>query len=333
MAKTAQESKSWKEQKKRKRRKRQKKKVNVEAQVKCSKNHVLENETLLVEDLFEKEIEHEEESKNFLSHQLTPGIDNKICVSFEEQEEEKEDENVRLESAVIKIQCYFKGHLSRKAFKGMLRAYRRKIKIKQFPYDFNEEEFIIYDFSKVSRKQRYSASVDRLSCSDTTEASGNTSEHVCNSDGYSSDFGTEHANMSPQKLYDPHRDCTSGNWSKTKQKVYVKISQNLQNYNLDSSSEDESDSEDPVREMLKSKILNLYEDNSEQLNLNAIQWNELKSSQELKERPYNFNIPQNTGEVYPEFSQAHQMMSFFAQMCQIPPLANYEQRNNQYYWN
>ena len=75
---------------------------------------------------------------------------------------------MRLESAVIKIQCYFKGHLCRKAFKVMLKAYRRKIRMKQFPYDFHEEEFIIHDFSKVSRKQRYSASVDRLSSSDTT---------------------------------------------------------------------------------------------------------------------------------------------------------------------
>ena len=68
----------------------------------------------------------------------------------------------------------------------------RKEKMKQFPFEFNEEDFIIHDFAKMSMR-RGSNSEDRLSGSETTEASGNLSDvnHLSNSDEYSSDTGND----------------------------------------------------------------------------------------------------------------------------------------------
>ena len=242
-----------------------------------------------------------------------------------ERQSAEEDEQVRLESAVIKIQCHFKGHLWRNRFKVKMRAHLRKLKMKQFPYDFNEGNFIIHDFSKLSSRRRYWASEDRFSGSDTTEASGNMSEpHQNNSDGNMSDSITDGISFSASKFklkadqYDPQRDSEESKRGRTKQKVYVRFAQRPRNYSVDSSCSEESDCDDPVREMVKSKILNLYEDNSQQLYNNAVQFKELKDAQKNGYDYYGFNQQKAAHEqqmLNPNF-HPHQMMSMLAQMWQ-----------------
>jgi hypothetical protein len=175
--------------------------------------------------------------------------------------------------------------------------------MKHFPYDFNEKDFIISDFHKISRR-RVSMSMDRISVSATTEASGNLSEknQLTSSEGNFSDTDLEYK-FSPIKIleedkrYDPNRDADDVKRSKTKQIVYVKYDnqQKQRGYSFDSTISEgnfcniiliESDNDDPVREMLKSSILNLYEDNNKQLYDNAVQWKEQKQIQEYKQNYY-----------------------------------------------
>ena len=238
---------------------------------------------------------------------------------------------MKIESAVIKIQCFIKARKCRKVFKIMLRNHRRKLKMKQFPYDFNESDFIIRNFSKLSRQRRIANSEDRFSGSETTEASGNLSDanHPSNSDGNLSDSCNESNSSSPGKHinlnedlkdYDPSRDCDDSLRGRTKQKVYVKFSQQkLRKYSVDSSDSEESDDDDPIREMLKTKILNIYEDNNEQLYNNACQWNELKQYQEFKNKSYAFNqdLGQNYGNSFPHDMFAY-MFQFMSQMGGAP---------------
>lgn len=123
--------------------------------------------------------------------------------------------------------------------------HRHKLKMKHFPYDFNVKDFIIPDFHKISRR-RISMSMDRISVSDTTEASGNLSEknQFTSSDGNGSDSCSEYKfspnkfkNFEEDKSYDPNRDADDVKRGKTKQIVYYKYvnQQNRRSYSFDSS--------------------------------------------------------------------------------------------------
>ena len=199
--------------------------------------------------------------------------------------------------------------MSRKNFKFLLKDFKHKENLKKFPYDFNESDFIIPDFKKISKsRRRESASMGRLSDSDSTVVSGEFSDRQNpeNSEGNLSDSLSEYYKTTPSQFkpkeenkYDPERDCDQFNRARTKQKVYVKFSslKKKRRHSEDSDTSEgniinlynsiESDNDDPIREMLKSNILRLYEDNNRQLNDNAIQYNEMKQIQAQKAQYYN----------------------------------------------
>lgn len=118
-----------------------------------------------------------------------------------------------------------------------------KEKLKQFPYNFNEDEFIVSDFKIISLlKRRESASVGRMSDSDTTEYSR---EIMDISEGNLSDSNGDFNKFSSYKFktsdeeekYDPDRDCQKSIRGRTKQKVYLKFStqDKARKYSYDSS--------------------------------------------------------------------------------------------------
>lgn len=130
----------------------------------------------------------------------------------------------------------------------MLKQHKRKLKLKQFPYDFNEADLIIHDFAKLYKERRHSVSEDRRSSSETTDVSGNLSDRNLyqNSDGNLSDCGGDGHIHNPSQFknyrpYDPLRDCEESKRGRTKQKVYVKYAQQkLRKYSIDSSASEES---------------------------------------------------------------------------------------------
>ena len=71
------------------------------------------------------------------------------------------------------------------------------------------------------------------------------------------------------KIYDPIRDTNQALKARTKQKVYTKYEKLRQRAYSDSSWSEESDYDDPMREMLKSNIHKIYEENDNQLYLHG----------------------------------------------------------------
>ena len=140
------------------------------------------------------------------------------------------------ETAAIKIQCFFKGRLCRKQYQAMLAAHKHKLKMKEFPYDFNEQDFVIPNFSRFSKlplRRRTSSSMNHRSSSETTEASGHSlsDKNMRNSsEGNISDSCSESNKFSPGKfkIIGEHRDYKpllneeEAKRARTKQKVYVK---------------------------------------------------------------------------------------------------------------
>jgi len=165
-------------------------------------------------------------------------------------------------------------------------------KFDQFPLDFNEDDFIILNFNKISRSRRQSKDDDRLSETETTDISGNGSDAnqlACTSDGNISDYeSTKSKAFEEEKIYDPDRDSNDQIRGRTKQKIYVKYRRNADKNN-DELSDDSDD--DPIREMLKANIHKIYEQNEERLNINAAQYIELKRMQEIRQKlpPFNYD--------------------------------------------
>ena len=128
-----------------------------------------------------RELQHSIENEQKVVEDIT----NQLKLRSKQKPRWIEDESVKLEWAVIKIQCYFKAYLCRKAYKVMLEEHRKEVKMKQFPLDFNESDFIIRGFSKLSKRKRISISEDRFTDSGTTEYSRENCEtnKSSNSDG------------------------------------------------------------------------------------------------------------------------------------------------------
>lgn len=117
--------------------------------------------------------------------------------------------------------------------------------MKQFPLDFNESDFIIRGFSKLSKRKRISISEDRFTDSGTTEYSRENCEtnKSSNSDGNLSDNYIGNINsdirgserIEEMKIYDPIRDTNQALKARTKQKVYTKYEKLRQRAYSDSS--------------------------------------------------------------------------------------------------
>ena len=268
--------------------KKQKKKNNTKIKISNKVANYQENLSSLenIKEEAENKNSYENDDFNLQSKELEAWIDNEqkvietitnqLKLRRKQKNNKIEDESVKIECSVIKIQWFFKAYLWRKAYQVKLKEHKREIRMKQFPLDFNESNFIIHNFSKLSRRKRISASEDRLTDIATTEYSKENWEtnKSTNSEGnYSDNFNDFYINphirskvyLEETKMYDPERDSDNSQIARTKQKVYVKYEKLKQRSYSDSSCSEESDTDDPIRKMLKSNIHKIYEANDDQL--------------------------------------------------------------------
>ncbi|CAI2358813.1 unnamed protein product [Moneuplotes crassus] len=266
-------------------------------------------------------------------------------VTVVENTKEDTSEVAQLKSTII-IQKYWKKYLHNKSVKqnSKIEGKGLKPKTSEFPFDFDENDFVIPDFKEISTcKRRESASLGRNSDSDTTVASGGVPDKL-NQDSSESNLSETYNEQSryasskfktsyEEEKYNPDRDVDHSIRGRTKQKVYVKFSgiDKTRKVSYDSDSSEESEDDDPVRQMLKSNILRLYEDNNKQLYDNAAQYKEMKENRRLRDQYYNLNWNYNNQNQYQNPAMNpdeffHKMFSQMADMAQQQNALNYVQQ-------